>query len=127
MNLHQSLQKMLRGQPNYFEGAQLWYLLYVCDHHFSIAYGRPPVIHDSPSITNYDAFLSSPLAGPGDTRLCIQVALFIILTRFYHTFGSDVQQPLAEKDFALLRAYNIGTNRYINSARRLKSLTKYRC
>jgi hypothetical protein len=110
MNLHQSLQKMLRGQSNHFEGAQLWYLLYVCDHHFSIAYGRPPVIHDSPSITNYDAFLRSPSAGPGDTRLCIQVALFIILTRVYHAFGSDVQQPLAEEDFALLRAYNIGTS-----------------
>lgn len=110
MNLHQSLQRMLRGQRDQFEGAQLWYLLYVCDHHFSIAYGRPPVIHDSPPITNYDAYLRSQSAGPGDTRLCIQVALFVILTRVYHAFGSDVQQPLAEEDFALLRAYSIGTN-----------------
>lgn len=108
MNLHQSSSKMSRGQQGHAEGARLWYLLYVCDHHFSIAYGRPPVIHDSASITNHAAFLQSSSAEPGDVRLCIQVALFIILTKVYHTFGSDELQPLTEDDFPQLRAYNVG-------------------
>lgn len=107
INLHQSVQKLLRGKRSYFKGAQIWYLLYVCDHHFSIAYGRPPVIHEDYSIKNYERFLESPQAGPGDLRLIAQVALFQILTRAYHAFGSDIEQPLSEADFSALRAFNI--------------------
>lgn len=107
MSLHQSIGKMMRGKPDQYERAQLWYLLYVCDHHFSIAYGRPPVIHDGPAITNYDTFLRSPQAKDGDVRLIAQVALFVILTKAYHAFGSDAEQPLAQEDFALMRSYNV--------------------
>jgi Fungal specific transcription factor domain len=46
LNLHRSFSKALKGEPGHVEAARLWYLLYVCDHHFSIAYGRPPVIHE---------------------------------------------------------------------------------
>lgn len=119
MNLHQSLQRMLRGDAEHFERARLWYLLYTCDHHFSIAYGRPPVIHDSPSITNYPAFLESPQASPGDVRLCIQVALFMILTKVYHEFGSDIEQPLTEEDFLQIRNYNFGRITYKTFSKKL--------
>jgi len=107
MNLHRGVQRLLRGKLENFEHVQLWYLLYVCDHHFSIAYGRPPVIHESPAIRNYEAFLQSPLAGPGDVRLVAQVALFIILTQGYDEFTSDVEQPLEEDDFDRLRALTL--------------------
>ena len=33
LSLHQSYRKLLRGEDHY-EKTQLWYLLYVCDHHF---------------------------------------------------------------------------------------------
>ena len=46
----------------------------------------------APQLPNYKAFLESPLAGPGDVRMCIQVALFLILTKAYHSFGSDVEE-----------------------------------
>ncbi|KIW82266.1 hypothetical protein Z517_05293 [Fonsecaea pedrosoi CBS 271.37] len=105
LNLHQAFHKMQRGEPDQYERAQLWYLLYVCDHHYSIAYGRPPVIHDNAAIKGYESFLSSPMAGPADMRLMAQVALFIVLTNAYHTFGSDSQQPLNEEDFNTLRAF----------------------
>ncbi|EXJ74986.1 uncharacterized protein A1O5_01682 [Cladophialophora psammophila CBS 110553] len=105
LNLHQAFHKMQRGEPDQYERAQLWYLLYVCDHHYSIAYGRPPVIHDNAAIKGYEAFLNAPIAGPADMRLMAQVALFITLTNTYHTFGSDSQQPLDEEDFTTLRAF----------------------
>ncbi|KAL1997580.1 hypothetical protein VTN02DRAFT_1431 [Thermoascus thermophilus] len=40
LGLHQSFQLMARGRAEQYERAQRWYVLYVCDHHFSIAYGR---------------------------------------------------------------------------------------
>lgn len=107
MGLHQSLRKMLRGKSDQFQRAQLWYLLYVCDHHFSIAYNRPPVIHDDEGIANYQQFLQHPSAGPGDIRLIAQVALFLTLTNASRRFGSDIEQPLEEADFRLLRSFNI--------------------
>lgn len=115
LGLHQSFQKFTRGGRTdqcLYERAQLWYLLYVCDHHFSIAYGRPPVIHEDAAIRNYEAFLQSPLVVPGDIRLMAQVALFIILTEAYRTFGSDTEQPLTEEDFGQLRVYNVAVDQW---------------
>ena len=107
LNIHQAFQKLQRGESGQYERAQLWYFLYVCDHHFSIAYGRPPVIHESHAIRSYETFLQHPAAGPSDIRLGGQVALFIILTSAYYTFGSDSRVCLTEDDFATLRAYGL--------------------
>ncbi|OJI99948.1 hypothetical protein ASPVEDRAFT_164251 [Aspergillus versicolor CBS 583.65] len=112
LGLHQSYQKMMRGHTDQYERAQLWYLLYVCDHHFSIAYGRPPVIHEDLAIKNYENFLQSPMVVPGDIRLLAQVALFMILTEAYRTFGSDTEQALTEEDFGQLRVYNVAIDQW---------------
>ncbi|PYH45556.1 putative C6 transcription factor [Aspergillus saccharolyticus JOP 1030-1] len=112
LGLHQSYHKMLRGHNDQYERAQLWYLMYVCDHHFSIAYGRPPVIHEDAAIRNYETFLQSPLVVPGDIRLMAQVALFMILTEAYRTFGSDGEQPFTEKDFGQLRVFNVAIDQW---------------
>jgi hypothetical protein len=97
----------MRGSQDSFEGARLWYFLYVCDHHFSIAYGRPPVIHKDESITNHDKFLEQPGISQADLRLHSQVAVFVILTRVYNTFGPDVENTLSEDDLLRLRHFNI--------------------
>lgn len=112
LGLHQSHQKMMRGHSDQYERAQLWYLLYVCDHHFSIAYGRPPVIHEDAAIKNYEAFLQAPTVVPGDIRLMAQVALFMILTEAYRMFGSDTEQALTEEDFGQLRVYNVAIDQW---------------
>ncbi|KAE8381029.1 hypothetical protein BDV26DRAFT_256354 [Aspergillus bertholletiae] len=112
LGLHQSYQKMIRGHSDQYERAQLWYLLYVCDHHFSIAYGRPPVIHEDAAIKNYETFLQSPMVVPGDIRLLAQVALFMILTEAYRMFGSDTEQALTEEDFGQLRVYNVAVDQW---------------
>ncbi|KAJ5103494.1 hypothetical protein N7532_004023 [Penicillium argentinense] len=112
MGLHQSYQRLTRGHNDQYERAQLWYLLYVCDHHFSIAYGRPPVIHEDVAIRNYEAFLELPMIVPGDIRLLAQVALFMILTEAYRTFGSDTEQAVTEEDFGQLRVYNVAVDQW---------------
>ncbi|EXJ85479.1 hypothetical protein A1O1_05843 [Capronia coronata CBS 617.96] len=112
MNLHQSFQKLTRAQPNQHECVRLWYALYVCEHHFSIAYGRPPIIGDDVAVRNVERFLESPATVPGDVRLCAQVALFRILTEAYMEYGSDSEQPLGEQDFERLRLFNFAVEQW---------------
>ncbi|KAJ5130465.1 uncharacterized protein N7515_006504 [Penicillium bovifimosum] len=112
MGLHQSYQRLTRGHTDQYERAQLWYLLYVCDHHFSIAYGRPPVIHEDVAIRNCETFLGLSMIVPGDIRLLAQVALFMILTEAYRMFGSDTEQALTEEDFGQLRVYNVAVDQW---------------
>lgn len=96
----------MRGLPEHVERARVWYLLYVCDHHFSIAYGRPPVIHEDSAIAGHKSFLQLPGIMQADLRLHSQVAIFIILTRIYNTFGPDTEQSLAEDKLSLLLQFN---------------------
>ncbi|KAH8593026.1 hypothetical protein B0O99DRAFT_628669 [Bisporella sp. PMI_857] len=107
LHLHQNYARVMRGSREHFEGARLWYFLYVCDHHFSIAYGRPPVIQEDSTITNHEKFLSLPGISQADFRLHSQVSIFIILTRVYNTFGPDIHQMVAEEDLVRLRHFNV--------------------
>ena len=106
LNLHKSYAKALRGSRDQLEGARLWYLLYVCDHHFSVAYGRPPVVHADAAILGHEKFLLLPGILQADLRLHSQVAVFIILTEIYHTFQSDIESRLSEEDLNLLQHFN---------------------
>ncbi|KAJ9212675.1 transcriptional regulator family: Fungal Specific TF [Paecilomyces variotii] len=105
-NLHQCYRKAVQGSPEHREQAGLWYLLYVLEHHFSIAYGRPPIIHEDSTITNHDTFTRSPTATQSDMRLHSQVALFIVLTRIYHAFGPDVELEVAEEDLPKIEKFD---------------------
>ncbi|KAI1620844.1 hypothetical protein EDD37DRAFT_135429 [Exophiala viscosa] len=112
MNLHQSFHKLSRGQRDQHECVRLWYTLYVCEHHFSIAYGRPPIIGEDLAVRNLETFLEQQDAVPGDIRICAQVALFKILTQAYYEFGSDQQQKLGEHDFERLRFFNLAIEQW---------------
>ncbi|KAJ5288578.1 hypothetical protein N7478_001608 [Penicillium angulare] len=98
-NLHQCYRKAAQGSVEHKEQARLWYLLYTLEHHFSIAYGRPPIIHEDASITQHNTFTQSPSVSQGDLRLHSQVDLFIILTRIYFAFGPDVDLDVPESEF----------------------------
>ncbi|KAJ4374199.1 hypothetical protein N0V83_002940 [Neocucurbitaria cava] len=112
MNLHQSFQKLMRGHEEQRDNTRLWYALYVCEHQFSIAYGRPPIINEDVSIKNIERFLESPKTSPGDIRLAAQVTLFKILTEAYNAYGSDPEQPLTEPDFQQLRLFNFSIEQW---------------
>ncbi|KAF7555616.1 hypothetical protein G7046_g6518 [Stylonectria norvegica] len=108
LNLHQFSAETLRdGKPERIERARLWYFLYVCDHHFSIAYGRPPVISENATITSHESVLKLPGVTQSDFRLHSQVAVFIILSRVFHTFGSDRNRLIASDEFEALRRYDV--------------------
>ncbi|PKY07747.1 hypothetical protein P168DRAFT_285946 [Aspergillus campestris IBT 28561] len=104
--LHLSYRKATLGLPEHVEQARLWYLLYTLEHHFSIAYGRPPIIHEDQSIINHHTFTLSPTAPQSDLRLHSQVDLFIILTRIYHAFGPDVDFEVPESDFPTIDQFD---------------------
>ncbi|KAJ0268902.1 hypothetical protein COL940_012943 [Colletotrichum noveboracense] len=137
LGIHQSFVHALEGDKEHFLRARLWYMLYVCDRHFSIAYGRPPTVGESTQIREYELFLASPLSGVLDIRILSQVNLMQILTRVYERFselplstieqvrapsrnaarvnGSKVtkvptkpsSEILAKSDFEKLRSFNV--------------------
>lgn len=126
LNLHQCYRKAIRGSPEHREQARLWYVLYVCicsrnpslsrevltpitqtlEHHYSIAYGRPPIIHEDSAITNHKTWTSSSTTSQSDIRLHCQVDLFIILSRVYHFFGPDVDMEVPEGDVPMIDRFN---------------------
>lgn len=112
MNMHQSYQKLMRGHTSQRDNVRIWYALYVCEHQFSIAYGRPPLIHPDAAINNLECFLDSPLVTPGEIRLGAMVALFKILTEAYMAYGSDLEQPLSDADFQQLRIFNFAIEQW---------------
>jgi hypothetical protein len=107
MNIHQSFNKLMNGDMRHAERVRLWYALFVCDRHFSIAYGRPSAMNDDAAIRGVERFITSPASVSGDVRISAQVALFKILSEAYMEFGSDQNQPLSEKDLEKLRMFNL--------------------
>lgn len=109
LNLHQSFFKAFYSQrqtaqerEQSFEKARLWYLLYVLDHHFSIAYGRPPVTAELQAIKETDIFLRAPECTLSDRRVLSQVTLFAILSRAYNVFGLEAERLLEGDEMTLV-------------------------
>ncbi|KIX01094.1 uncharacterized protein Z518_10160 [Rhinocladiella mackenziei CBS 650.93] len=112
MNLHKSSLQLRGGSPEAYERVRLWYVLYVCDHQFALAYGRPPMMHDDAAIRNVDKFLSNDLSTNGDRKLIAQVNLFRILADAYFMYGCDADLELEEKDFQRLRSFNVSIDQW---------------
>jgi hypothetical protein len=119
LNIHHSFFKALEGDSEHFLRARLWYMLYVCDHHFSIAYGRPPMIAESVQIREHERFLQLPFANALDYRILSQVNLMQILTRIHDRFAErrlPQEDPsgalLSESDFVDMRNFNVEIDRW---------------
>lgn len=82
------------------------------EHHYSIAYGRPPIIHEDTAIANHMDLTSSPTTPRGDIRLHCQVGMFIILTRAYHLFGPDVDLEVPEVELPLIDRFNADIDKW---------------
>jgi len=85
----------------------LYYLVYICDHHFSIAYGRPPLTRDFSSITPPTEFLRSEFATEDDVRLISQVEIWNISTRVFDQFSLDPEAHLSDQLIPQLRRVSI--------------------
>ena len=79
----QQLQKAM-------DGLRLLYLLYICDHHLSILYGRPSIMRDNERcITGWEAYLGSSLAMDSDKRIASQVSLVLVMNQIRESFGPE--------------------------------------
>ncbi len=108
MNLHKlSLQFTREGSIDSHERIRVWYVLYVCDHQFALAYGRPPMMHEDVAIRSADKLLASSLSSQGDGKLVAQVKLFRILADAYFKYGCDPDLELGGQDFEMLQSFNI--------------------
>jgi hypothetical protein len=79
----QQLQKAM-------DGLRLLYLLYICDHHLSILYGRQSILRDNlRCITGWEAYLDSSLATDSDKRIASQVSLVLVMNQIRESFGPE--------------------------------------
>jgi len=112
MNLHKSSLQFSRGSLESYERVRLWYILYVCDHQFALAYGRPPMMHEDAAIRNAGKLLTSGLSSEGDHGLVAQVKLFRILADSYFMYGCDPDLELGAEDFERVHAFNVSVDQW---------------
>ncbi|RDW64350.1 Zn(II)2Cys6 transcription factor [Aspergillus mulundensis] len=112
MNLHKSSLQFARGSLESYERVRLWYVLYVCDHQFALAYGRPPMMHEDAAIRNAEKLLTSGLSSKGDRGLVAQVKLFRILASGYFMHGCDPDLELNGQDFDKLKEFDMSVDQW---------------
>lgn len=107
INLHSGIYKALKGDREGYIQARLYYLVYVCDHHFSVAYGRPPMSREGFIIDSANRLLETEHATEDDARLISQVKEWSVLAQVFDTFGVDVETAIAPQTIPQLRRYSI--------------------
>jgi hypothetical protein len=107
MQLHRSIYKALHGDKESYYQTRLYYLVYVCNHHFSIPYGRPSMARTDESIRAAQSFLKCKHAGEDDARLVSQVKLWAIATYVLDDFGFDVDRAVSQDLIPNLRRFSI--------------------
>ncbi|KAF2816273.1 uncharacterized protein BDZ99DRAFT_484929 [Mytilinidion resinicola] len=83
-----------RRMRSYYE-TRLYYLVYVCDHHFSVAYGLPSMSRECDSIKSASRFLGTKHACEDDARLVSQINIWRISSSVFDAFGVDVEKPIS--------------------------------
>ncbi|PSN71783.1 hypothetical protein BS50DRAFT_484178 [Corynespora cassiicola Philippines] len=73
---------------------RIWYVLYICDHHLSILYGRPSIVREDASISGWEELMKSSVFTESDKRLVSQMALLIIMSNVRELFGPDTGEPV---------------------------------
>lgn len=76
------------------DGMRLWYILYICDHHLSILYGRPSIVRGDVSIWGWEELKNLSVFTESDKRLVSQVALLMIMSNVRELFGLDAKEPV---------------------------------
>ncbi|CAK7217461.1 hypothetical protein SCUCBS95973_003160 [Sporothrix curviconia] len=111
---HACINKTAADRRSCYLRTRLYLLVYVCDHHFSIAYGRAPLTREFTALIAPRAFLEiaheseAPTSSPSsataaalapepyerDVRLVSQVELWSVLSRVFDTFGVNTDLPM---------------------------------
>ncbi|PPJ50789.1 hypothetical protein CBER1_06506 [Cercospora berteroae] len=111
VQLHRSIFKALQGERSHYLRTRLYYLVFICDHHFSVAFGRPPMTRQDDSIRAILQFIETEHAVEDDLRLASQVQFWSVGSDIYQTFGVDVERPLDVSAIDPVRRYSISLDR----------------
>ncbi|KAI1620920.1 hypothetical protein EDD37DRAFT_639293 [Exophiala viscosa] len=72
------------------DGIRVLYLLYICDHHLSILYGRSSIMRDNESyITGWEAYLACSLSTDADRRVAGQICLMYLMNQIRESLGPE--------------------------------------
>lgn len=107
IQLHRGIYQALQGDKEGYYQTRVYYLVYVCDHHFSVTYGRPPMTRECDSITAASRFLETRNATEDDARLVSQTLIWTVSTHVFDSLGVDVDTPLAASRLSQLRRHAI--------------------
>lgn len=88
------------------DGVRLWYLLYICDQHLSILYGRPSIMREDEGIQKWSLYLAVRENSITDVRILSQMALLQILRSVSETFGQDPKRRVPTVLKPRLDAFN---------------------
>ena len=105
LQLHKSFLKL--GDRQHYLRARLYFLVYACDHHFSVFYGRPPMTTECEAARGVRKLLDCEYATEDDARLVSQVLRWNISSQVFHTFGVDVDKPLSDSEIPHVRRLSI--------------------
>lgn len=97
LDLHRCITKMPFTKLACHERTRLYFQAYLCDHHCSLIYGRPPMTTEFRSLKGPGAFLQSEFSGKADLGLISQVEFWSINRRIYHLFGSDIESEIVNQ------------------------------
>lgn len=125
LQLHRSIFRALAGDRQHYLRTRLYYLVYVCDHHFSIAYGRPPMTREDDAISACPQFLELEMCTQDDTRLISQVQFWMVGSEIYQVFGVDVDRPLNSTMIGSLRRLSIKLDKVRTDWTEAFSVNKY--
>jgi hypothetical protein len=106
LQLHKSFTKALNGDRKHYLRTRLYLLIYSCDHHFSIPYGRPPMTREDDLIRNARLFLDCSYASEYDARLVSQVLRWSKLSNIFDTFGVDIDRMLSDEEIRKVKKFN---------------------
>ncbi|KAH8894009.1 hypothetical protein GQ53DRAFT_716521 [Thozetella sp. PMI_491] len=107
LQLHKSFFKALQGDRQQYLRTRLYLSVYACDHHFSVAYGRPPMTRECEVIRDVRKLLDCEHATEDDARLVSQVLRWSFCSNVYDTFGADVERPFSDSQIPQLRRFII--------------------
>ena len=107
LQLHKSIHKAIQGDQEHYFNTRLYLLVYACDHHFSIPFGRPPLTRECEGIRNVRDFLKCQHATPDDARLVSQVLRWSICSNIYDAFDFDYSMPLPESRIPRFRKFSV--------------------
>ncbi|KAL4886449.1 hypothetical protein BJY04DRAFT_228326 [Aspergillus karnatakaensis] len=105
--LHSSLGKALEGDQLHYQRTRLYYLVFVCDHHYSIVYGRPSLTKQCGAIRSAALLSKSPCATSDDLRITFQIEFWSVMEDIWDAFGVDVEKPLDQAQMQRLAQFNI--------------------